>query len=187
MTDIKATSRTGLSTTPDGCETVQAGTAGAPRQWRLIIPAPVTILSFNAEKDWAKGRNHKAWRETAYAKAAQAQMPKHLALIRVDLELRFPTARGRRNETNYHPTVGKPCVDALGPQRQYVIQRGVRAGTSVLERGWFVIDDDTSPPLHCPDCPHIRFGVPLTPGERLKWRFGVAVMTVTDLSGSTSC
>lgn len=159
--------------------------SGGP--WTIVIPAPVRIVSANAESDWAKVRNHRAWRDTAYAKIAVLALPRHLAAIRIDLEIRFPTNRGRRNETNYHPTVGKPCTDALGPQRKYAIARGKHAGTVVLERGWNVVDDDTSPPLHCPDCPHIRFGVPLTVDERLKWRFGLAVMTVTDLSQESPC
>ena len=153
--------------------------------WTIMIPAPVRLVSANAESDWQRGPNHRAIRDTAYGRIATSGITTGLALVRVDLEIRFPRNAARRNETNYHPTVGKPCVDALGPERRYVISKGKRKGTTVLERGFGVVADDTSPPLHCPDCPHIRFGEPT--GRDPRHPFGLLVLTVTDLSEETTC
>lgn len=154
------------------------------RTWTITIPAPVRIVSANAEGDWRRGPNHRAIRDTAYARIATSGIARGLTLVRVDLEIRFPRNAARRNETNYHPTVGKPVVDALGPERRYVISKGARKGQTVLERGYGVITDDTSPPLHCPDCPHIRFGAPT--GRDPRRPFGELVLVVTDLSGGAS-
>lgn len=151
--------------------------------WVIPIPAPVEIMSYNKDKadSWGSSRRRADWRRTGFAKVTAARLPKLLERIRVDVEIRFPRNAARRNEVNYHPTVGKPLVDALTPERSYTHSKGPKKGMRVVEMGYGLIADDTWPPLHCADCPHITFGEPVG-AKNPRYPFGLVVLTITDLS-----
>lgn len=150
------------------------------RVWSVRIPAPIRMRSINGESSSrARSRDRKTWRETAYGRMQPCQIPKGLERIRIDLVLRFPS-HARRDEANYHPTIAKPIVDAIGPGRSYWRDR-----VKVTGRGLGIIADDSSGFLHCPDCPHIRFGDPVPADPR--WPFGLVEVTITDLTGGEPC
>jgi hypothetical protein len=145
--------------------------ATAQRVWTLAIPAPEPMKSANAREHWrAVSRSRRTWREAAYLWAATAKLPRGLAKIRIDVELRFTAVR-RRDAPNYHPTVIKPCVDALGPQRIVRGKNGIR-----VEPGWGLIPDDTAEYL---DLTSPRIGVPVPRGS---YPHGLVVLTITDLT-----
>lgn len=145
-------------------------TAVDTRTWTLAIPAPEPMKSANAREHWrAVSRSRRKWREAAYLRAAAAKLPRGLRRVCIDVELRFTSVR-RRDAPNYHPTVIKPIVDALGPQR---IVRG-KNGTRV-ELGWGLIPDDTAEYLDL-TVPHIGDPVP-----RGSYPHGLVVLTITDL------
>ncbi len=144
--------------------------------WTLRFPAPDKILSANGRTYWRTVReNAKTWREAVFVHARAAKLPTGLRLIQVDIELRFPT-NGRRDNANYY-TAMKPCVDALGPERVQVVKRGPRAGTTVIEVGYGLIQDDTQEFLVGP---FVRIGPKVADSKRSP--FGEVVVTITDLS-----
>jgi hypothetical protein len=125
----------------------------------------------NRREHWrAISRRRKAWRETAYWHAAAAKLPKGLARVRIDVELRFTTNR-RRDAPNYYSDVIKPCVDALAPQKRVKSAKGER-----VEPGWGLIPDDTAEFL---DLTAPRIGETVS---RMDYPFGLVVLTITDLS-----
>jgi hypothetical protein len=142
------------------------------RVWTLAIPAPLPMKSSNSREHWrAVSRYRKTWREAVYWHAAAARLPKGLSRVRIDVELRFTAVR-RRDAPNYHPEVIKPCVDALGPQRQVKGKNGVRT-----EPGWGLIPDDTAEFL---DLTAPRIGDPVPKGLHPN---GLVILTITDLTG----
>lgn len=141
------------------------------RTWTLAIPAPEPMKSVNVSEHWrAVSRSKRKWRETAYMWAAAAKLPRGLWKVRIDVELRFTAVR-RRDAPNYHPTVIKPIVDALGPQRIVRSKNGIR-----VEPGWGLIPDDTAEYL---DLTEPRIGAPVPQGSH---PHGLVVLTITDLS-----
>lgn len=148
--------------------------------WYVRIPAPIRILSFNQDTGKGARHNRRKWREAAYEAIRDAHVPVGLDRIRVDIEIRFPAA-GHRDIPNYHPTVAKPIVDALGPERR----TRTPAGPVVVAKGHGVIPDDTSAYLCCTDDPHIRFGLPVGRADP-RWPFGLVMLTITDLSAVTT-
>ncbi len=157
--------------------------AVAPRSWTLVIPAPQLIASVNTGKHWrVTSRIKSGWRDAMVTYLRQARIPTGLTRIRVDIELRFPTAGRNRDASNYHPLVGKPLVDAMAAPRRYQIGKGKRAGQWVVEPGYGLIpDDQPKRHLHCEDCPHLR--VSEVKGPR---PYGQVVITITDLSEEES-
>ena len=147
----------------------------ATRTWTVEIPAPQPIKSVNKQEHrLAAGRYRRVWRETAWARYANAKLPKGLSRIRVEVELRFTTGH-KRDAPNYHYHVIKPIVDALQPERRVKKPKG---GIRV-ERGWGVVPDD------CDEFVELReprIG-PVVPKGR--YPFGLVVLTVTDLSGGS--
>jgi hypothetical protein len=94
--------------------------------------------------------------------------------VRIDVELRFPTA-GRRDAANYHGNVIKPLVDACGPAIDTV-----RGGKRISAVGYGLIPDDTAQYL---DGPYVRLG---EPARDKAMPFGQVVVTITDLSAENS-
>lgn len=146
------------------------------RVWTLAIPAPVPMQTSNRREHWTKvyGRR-RAWREAAYGRAALAKLPKGLARVRIDVELRFTTRR-RRDAPNYYGDVIKPCVDALSPEKRVK----AKSGGVRVERGWGLIPDDTAEFL---DLTAPRIGEPVPKGLH---PYGLVVLTITDLTGESS-
>jgi hypothetical protein len=144
-----------------------------PGVWVLQFPAPAPMTSVNQRGHWAADSTlRRTWRDAVYAYAHHAHLPKGLGRVRIDIALQFPAA-GRRDTANYHPTIGKPCVDALGPGRRYRSKKS--ANGWVTELGYGFIADDT--PQHL-DGPHITFGQPI--GR--KRGYGRVTITITDLT-----
>jgi hypothetical protein len=146
------------------------------RWWVLTFPAPAPITSVNRrDHHWAVGaEQRRLWREAVYTYVRQARLPTGLTKVRIDIQLCFPTG-ARRDEANYHPTVAKPIVDALGPGRAYR-SRAARTGT-VSEVGYGLIPDDT--PAHL-DGPYITFGPPIGRNKG----YGRVTITITELTGA---
>lgn len=148
-------------------------TQTATRTWTVAIPAPAPMKTANRNEHWSAGsRRRRAWRETAYARIALANLPRGLSRIRVEVELRFTVSR-RRDAPNYYTDVIKPCIDALSPERKVKKQNG--AGYR-LERGWGVIPDDTAEFL---DLTAPTIGPVVSKGLH---PYGLVVLTITDLS-----
>lgn len=148
------------------------------RRWEIRIPAPIRILSFNQDQGRGARAHRKVWRDEAHRLIGDARVPVGLDRIRIDINIRFPAA-GRRDISNYHPTIAKPIVDAIGPQRVYV-----REGVTTIARGHGIIRDDTPQFLCCTDCPHITFGEPVGRDDP-RWPYGLVVLTITDMSAVT--
>ncbi len=141
------------------------------RVWELVIPAPARMFSVNSTEHWrVTSAAKKAWREATFVLAQQAKLPKHLPRVRIDIALHF-TTRAQRDAANYHPTVGKPCVDALATGRQVKQKNGVVR----TEVGYEVIVNDTPEFL---DGPHLTIGGPVS---KKVHPFGLAVITITEL------
>jgi hypothetical protein len=146
-------------------------TMTAARTWTLAIPAPAAMQTANRREHWrAVARRRKTWREAAYLWAAVAKLPRGLARVRIDVELRFTTNR-RRDAPNYYSEVIKPCVDALTPAREVRSRGSVR-----VEPGWGLIPDDTEEFL---DLGAPRIGPTVS---RVLYPYGLVVFTITDLS-----
>lgn len=143
------------------------------RTWQLPIPAPAKMLSENSRHHWrVTGPAVKAWREASFLYATQARLPKHLARIRIDVELHFTDAR-ERDPHNFHRYVVKPTVDGLCRPRTVNGKHGVR-----VEPGYEVVDDDS---------PRFLEGPYITVGEKVakaQYPLGLAVVTITELGGS---
>lgn len=152
----------------------------ASKPWQVRIPAPHKILSYNQDQGKAKSAHKRAWREGAYGRIQDAHLPKGLTRVRIDIEIRFPSV-ANRDEPNYHPTVAKPIVDALGPERR----TRLGDGSIRLDRGYGVIANDNGQFMHCTDCPHITFGDPIGRADP-RWPHGYVVLTITDLSQEAS-
>jgi hypothetical protein len=148
------------------------------RTWTLSFPAPSKMHTTNTAKHWAVSSTAKSdFRGAMYYRAVQAKLPRGLTRVRVQIELRFPEWADRES-TNYHPLVGKPCVDALAMPRRYQVTKGRRRGTWVVEPGYGLIaDDNPKRHLHCEDCPHIRISDELGPRP-----YGELTVTITDCS-----
>lgn len=147
------------------------------RTWTVAIPAPTPMQTSNRREHWsAISRRRKAWRDTAYARIALAGLPKGLAKVRVDVELRFTTNR-RRDAPNYYGDVIKPCIDALSPEKRVKNRNGI--GYRV-ERGWGLIPDDTAEFL---DLTAPRIGDPV---PKTTYPYGLVLLTITDLTGDPS-
>jgi len=142
------------------------------RTWTIEIPAPTPMQTSNRREHWTKiSKRRKAWRETAYGRLAAAGLPKGLARIRIDVELRF-TDRRRRDAPNYYSDVIKPCVDATAAEKRVK----AKDGGYRVELGWGLIPDDTAEYL---DLTAPRIGQPV---PRIQYPFGLVVLTITDLS-----
>jgi hypothetical protein len=148
----------------------------ATRTWTLTIPAPARMFSINTSEHWrVTGAAKKAWREAAFLYARQAKLPTGLARIRIDIVLHFTNNSRGRDTANYHPHVGKPLTDGLAAGRTVKAKTGVR-----IEPGYGLVADDT--PAHL-DGPHLLIGEPVS---RKQHPFGLAILTITDLSGDAS-
>lgn len=147
--------------------------------WTLRFPAPDRMLSGNGNVYWRVRHSlTTSWREATYTHARAAKLPVGLARIRLDFELRFPTARTDRDEANYHTLVVKPATDGLGAPFRQEIKRGKRAGEVSTAPGYGLIERDTPEFL---EGPYIRFGPKCADPKRTP--FGEVVVTITDLSG----
>lgn len=145
------------------------------RTWTLGIRGPAQMYSTNTREHWrTTGTAKKAWREAAFIHAKKAKLPCGLDRVRIDIVLHF-VDRKPRDAANFHPTVGKPLVDGLGAERFVTTKNGVRH-----EVGYRLIPDDT--PQHL-DGPHLTIGEPVSPKAH---PFGLAVVTITDLSEAAS-
>ncbi|WP_203823076.1 hypothetical protein [Paractinoplanes ferrugineus] len=143
------------------------------RVWTLAIPAPAKMLSANAKPHHrVAGVTRKAWREAAFTYAQQAKLPTGLERVRIDVALHHTVNRDR-DDANWHPYVLKPIVDGLGPQK-ISRQRNDKVRVDV---GYGLIPDDT--PAHL-DGPFPSLGEKVS---RTEYPLGLAVVTVTDLSG----
>jgi hypothetical protein len=142
--------------------------------WTLAFPAPDRMLSVNSGKHWSvTSAARRTWREVTFQHAKAAKLPKGLGRVRIDIEMRFPTA-ARRDESNYSALVAKPIVDALSGERMYRKPSGVW----VREVGYGLIpDDNPKRHLHCRSCPHL-----LVSDQRGPRPYGEVVITITDLS-----
>lgn len=141
------------------------------RVWTLTIPAPAKMLSENSRHHWrVTGPAVKEWRAASFLYATQARLPKHLARVRIDVELHFTDAR-ERDSHNYHRYVVKPCVDGMCRPRKVNGKSGVR-----VEPGYELVDDDSP---RFVDGPHITIGEKVT---KAQYPLGLAVVTITDLS-----
>ena len=152
-----------------------------PRVWTLTFNAPAELMSVNTNKHWrTTSPVRRAWREATVQHAKAAKLPKGVAKIRVEIELRFPTG-GRRDAPNYYSYVTKPIIDALGPSRTYTIRKGPRAGLVVHEPGYGMVCDDTAEYV---DFPTPTIG-PVA-GRKPTAPYGEVTVTITDLSGEVT-
>lgn len=143
------------------------------RTWTLSIPAPTKMLSANNRPHHlSASRARKAWREAAFLFAKQAQLPTGLDRVRIDVMLHHTVTRDR-DDANWHPYVLKPIVDGLGPQKTVP----VKGGGVRVDVGYGLIADDTPRFL---DGPFPSLGDKVS---RKEFPLGLAVVTVTDLSG----
>ncbi|GGM53774.1 hypothetical protein ACFFX1_54685 [Dactylosporangium sucinum] len=146
--------------------------------WTLRFPAPDRMLSVNGNVYWRTRHSlTTSWREATWAHARAAKLPTGLARVRLDFELRFPSARSDRDAANYHTLVVKPATDGFGPPFRQVITRGKRAGQVSTAPGYGLIADDTPEFL---DGPHVTLGPKVEDPKRCP--FGEVVVTITDLS-----
>jgi Holliday junction resolvase RusA-like endonuclease len=145
------------------------------RTWTLTVHGPAPMYSVNTREHWRKtSAARKEWREATYLLAKQAKLPKLLGRVRIDITLHFTDSRPR-DTANFHPTVGKPCTDALAGGRIVRQKNGVMR----TEVGYELIADDT--PRHL-DGPHLQIGGPVSKKDH---PYGLAVITITDLSEGT--
>jgi hypothetical protein len=144
------------------------------RTWQLTIPAPAKMFSANTGAHWRRtGEARKAWREASFLYATQAKLPKGLGRVRIDVSLHFTVNRGR-DDSNYHPYVGKPIVDGLSKSRTVKGKNGTR-----VEPGYELIPDDTSEFLESGG-PSIVIGDKVS---KVQYPLGLAVVTITDVGG----
>lgn len=144
-------------------------------RWTLDVRAPTPMRSTNQFRrmHWSQiARERRDWRHLSVA-LAQGLMPVGLERVRIDAVLHFTDRRGR-DEANFYDVI-KPAVDALGPPRTVKDRR--QPGGFRVEPGHGLIPDDT--PKHL-DGPHLSIGEPV---DRLRYPYGLAVLTITDLSG----
>jgi hypothetical protein len=142
------------------------------RVWTLHIVAPAKMYSINSTVHWRRiYEARKTWREATFTLARQERLPKGLARVRIDIVLHFVDARPR-DAANFHPTVGKPIVDALGKGR--IVREKGKAPR--VEVGYELIPNDTPEFL---DGPFITIGPPV---DKRGFPLGLAVVTITDLS-----
>lgn len=149
-------------------------------RWEIRIPAPFKILSYNQDQKGGSSARRKKWRDEAYRRIEDERVPTGLTRIRLDIQIRFPAAADR-DETNYHPTVGKPLTDACGPERRTKLGDG----RVIVAKGHGIVRDDNSRYLHCSDDPHITFGIPVGRDDP-RWPHGLVILTITDLSQETT-
>ncbi|GGN39737.1 hypothetical protein FHR83_006651 [Actinoplanes campanulatus] len=143
------------------------------RTWTLSIPAPERMLSANSKPHHrVAGVVRKAWREATYLYAQQAKLPTGLDRVRIDIVLHH-TVNRNRDDANWHPYVGKPITDALGPERR----AQSRNGAVRIDAGYGLIPDDN--PTHL-DGPFISLGEKVS---RKEYPRGLAVVTIVDLTG----
>lgn len=141
------------------------------RTWTLAIPAPTPMQTSNRREHWSTiSRRRRIWRDTAYGRAALANLPKGLTKVRVDVELRFTTNR-RRDAPNYYSDVIKPCIDALAPEKRVKKPDG----SYRVDRGWGLIPDDTAQYL---DLSAPRIGDPVPKGS---YPHGLVVLTIAEV------
>ncbi|HEX6681525.1 MAG TPA: hypothetical protein VF062_01935 [Candidatus Limnocylindrales bacterium] len=147
------------------------------RVWTLEIPSPHKMLSANGNKPWQETSAAKReWRAAAHIWAQKARLPRGLDRVRVDIELHFTARRARRDAPNYHPYVCKPIVDALAASRR--VRDSRQPSGWRIEPGYGLIPDDTEAHL---DGPHPTIAD--EPADRRKYPLGLAIVTITDLSG----
>lgn len=138
-----------------------------PDTWTLTIPAPAPILSANdTGGHWARtAPTVAAWRDAACTWARKGRLPKGLQRVEIHLDLWFPVKRNRDRE-NYNATL-KPIIDGLTTPRR----RG--------QPGYGLIPDDTPTYL-------AASSIELHEGKApARSAFGLAVVTITDLSSTT--
>jgi hypothetical protein len=149
-----------------------AGASAGPGPWELRVTAPARMYSVNSAEHWAPlSTARRLWREKTFTLARQNRLPKGLGRARIDIVLHF-TSNARRDSANYHPTVGKPIVDALGRGR--VVRENGKPPR--VEVGYELIPDDTPAYL---DGPHLTIGGTV---PKQLYPLGLAVVTITDLT-----
>jgi hypothetical protein len=157
-------------------------TAGADTEgrgvWTLRFPAPDRMLSGNQNVYWrTRHALCTSWREAMFTHAKAAKLPKGLARVRLDFELRFTSNRNDRDEANYHVLCVKPATDGLGAPFRQEIKRGKRAGEVSTAPGYGLIERDTPEFL---EGPYIRFGPKVANPKACP--FGEVVVVITNLS-----
>lgn len=146
------------------------------REWTIRIRAPYRMLSANGNKPWREtAKARREWRDATHVLVQQAKLPRGLDRIRVGVELHF-TVHRERDEPNYHPYVAKPIVDAMAAGRKVRDQRQPTGWR--IEPGYGLIPNDTKRHL---DGPHIT--IVDEPVSRREFPLGLAVVTITELSG----
>lgn len=147
------------------------------REWILPVRAPAPMRTTNAARrlHWSKTSGERRMlREVVHAEACRAGLPKGLAKVRVAIEVRYPD-RIRRDASNLHDQVGKPAVDALGPDRTVKDHRSPTGWRR--EPGYGLVADDHQDQV---EGPLITIGQPV---DRRRFPFGGLVITITELSG----
>jgi hypothetical protein len=145
------------------------------RTWVLRFPAPAKMFTENTTEHWrVTSAAVREWRAASFTYAQQAKLPKGLVRVRIDVALHFTDARDR-DALNLHKYVVKPIVDGLSKARTVKTKTGVR-----VEPGFGLIADDS--PRHL-DGPYPTIGAPVSKKD---YPYGLAVVTITDLSGGVS-
>jgi hypothetical protein len=83
-----------------------------PRTWTLTFAAPAPWINANKRYKRRPSNDIRTWRQSTNQYAASGKLPRDLAQIEVDAEVRFPADGRRRDAHNYFPTI-KACVDGL--------------------------------------------------------------------------
>lgn len=144
--------------------------------WTLRFPAPDRMLSVNGNPHWrVTSPVRKTWREAMFVHLKAARLPVGLAKVRIDIELRFPTA-AKHDGGNYYANVAKPLVDACGPAINTV-----RGGKPIVAVGYGLIPDDTSEFL---EGPFVVAGPKCADPKRTP--FGEVVVVITNLGGAAA-
>lgn len=148
-------------------------------EWASSVPLKTENHRGAQEADW---RRRAAMRLEASQHFRAARLPKTLVRPRIEFRFHFPTDRGRDNPNL--GILGKPLLDALGPDKTRTQKR--KTGLKVINApGIGLIPDDQAAFLHCEDCPHNRMSV-LDPAEALRAPYGRITVTIT-LRQESSC
>lgn len=139
------------------------------RSWVLVVPAPCEWLTANKNAGrYGQGRLIKQWREAVCMYARSAKLPKGLAFVRIDVEVRFAGRPPVRDLLNLANTF-KAAVDGLGPARTFT-----RDGQTYHSAGYGLVADDDDKHV---DGPHPTKGPPMPPG----YRAGQLILTITEV------
>lgn len=104
-----------------------------------------------------------------------ARLPKNLVRPRIEFRFHFPT-NGARDNANLG-IIGKPILDALGPDKTHTQKRKGRL-VVIKAPGVGVIPDDRAEFLHCEDCPHNRMSF-LDAAAAIRFPYGRITVTIS--------